>query len=95
MGSRGAYVTEGSQTLVHPSFDLRDHPLLAKQLERRVPFFDEPPLEEGLWNGLARDRTTIGAASCCRSSRTDGCLAGWLASTRHARGRGPSAPRCN
>jgi diguanylate cyclase (GGDEF)-like protein/PAS domain S-box-containing protein len=56
MRSRGAHVTEGSQTLVHPSFDLRDHPLLAKQLERRVPFFyDDRLLEKGLWNGLARD----------------------------------------
>jgi PAS domain S-box-containing protein len=42
--------------LVHPNFDRRDHPLLAKQLERRVPFFyDDRLLEKGLWSGLARD----------------------------------------
>ena len=56
MSSRGAYVTKGSQTLVHPNFDLHDHPLLAKQLERRLPFFyDDGLLEKGLWHGLARD----------------------------------------
>ncbi|MGD9701373.1 MAG: EAL domain-containing protein [Acidimicrobiia bacterium] len=56
MKSRGAYVPERSQTEIHPSFDLRDHPLLAKQLERREPFFyDDRLLEKGLWDGLIRD----------------------------------------
>ena len=96
MSSRGAYVTKGSQTLVHPNFDLRDHPLLAKQLERRVPFFDDDSLlEKGLWNGWRVTRTTIGgrAVPLVANGRLLGGLS--LASSLGGHGQGRSARRCS
>jgi diguanylate cyclase (GGDEF)-like protein/PAS domain S-box-containing protein len=56
MFSRGAYVPPGSNTKIHSSFDVREFPLLAKQLERREPFFyDDGLRQSGMWDGLTRD----------------------------------------
>jgi len=56
MTSRAAFVPPTSLTEVLPTYDLRDHPALAKQLERREAFFfDDCPVEPDVWSTMESD----------------------------------------